>query len=147
MALAFRNLDVSPQDPVDDWGFEGLLAAIDRGDLGDWQRIAAWVDRLPRGERVELLEEVLDAADDSGAVGAFRAYLGLAIQRADAWERQEVADELTRLWRASGLSQGDYARRLGTSRTRLNAYLNGRTVPLATVLVRARHLAGVRTRG
>lgn len=141
MALAFRNLDITPQAPVAEWGFEGLLSAIDRGDLADWERIAAWVARTPRGDAVDLLGEVLDAAEDSGAVAAFRSFVALAVEREEERERQQVAEELDLLWRASGLSQGDYARRLGTSRTRLNAYLNGRTVPLATVLVRARNLA------
>ena len=54
MALAFRNLDVSPDAPVEDWGFEGLLAAVDRGDLTDWRR---WRPPLlaPRGDVADLL--------------------------------------------------------------------------------------------
>ncbi len=141
MALTFRNLEVSPQAPVEEWGFEGLLAAIDRGDLADWQRVAAAVTRAPYGEVADVLGEVLDAAEDVGAVAAFREYLEILGEREAASERREVAEELRDLWRASGLSQGEYARRLGTSRTRLNTYLNGRTIPLATILVRARRLA------
>lgn len=67
MALAFRNLDVSPYAPVEEWGFEGLLAAVDLGDLTDWRRIAAAVARAPRGEVADLLEKVCEAAEDSGA--------------------------------------------------------------------------------
>lgn len=142
MTLRFRNLDVSPDAPVEEWGFEGLLAAVDRGELADWQRVADAVARAPHGEVADLLIEVLDAAEDSGAVGAFRSFLALLAEQEEAHARREVAEELRALWRASGLDQGEYARRLGTSRTRLNTYLNGRTVPLATVLVRARRLAG-----
>jgi hypothetical protein len=141
MALAFRNLDVSPDAPVEEWGFEGLLAAVDRGDLADWRRVAAAVSRAPRGEVAELLHEVFEAAEDSGASAALRRYVDLAVQREERREREAVAGELGALWRASGMDQGTYARRLGTSRSRLNTYLNGRTVPLATVLVRARSLA------
>lgn len=146
MALAFRNLDVSPQAPVEQWGFEGLLAAVDRGDLADWQRVAEAVARAPRGEVADLLAEVLDAAEDVGAVAAFRDYLTLVAEREAVSERREVADELRALWRASGLDQGEYARRLGTSRTRLNTYLNGRTVPLATILIRAHRMAAASPR-
>lgn len=31
MPLRFRNIDATPADPVESWGFEGMLAAIDRG--------------------------------------------------------------------------------------------------------------------
>lgn len=144
MGLAFRNLDVSPDAPVEEWGFEGLLAAVDRGDLADWRRVAAAVARAPRGEVAELLDGVVDAAEDSGSAAALRRYVALAVEREERRERQAVADELVGLWRASGLDQGAYARRLGTSRTRLNSYLNGKTVPLATVLVRAHNLAETR---
>lgn len=140
MALAFRNLDVSPDAPVEEWGFEGLLSAVDRGDLTDWRRIASAVARAPRGELTELLDDVLHAAEDSGAASALRRYVALAVEREGLDERREVAAELVRLWKCSGLDQGAYARRLGTSRPRLNSYLNARTVPLATVLIRARRL-------
>ncbi len=141
MNLAFRNLDVTPDAPPEEWGFEGLLAAVDRGDLTDWRRIAAAVARSPRGVVAELLEEVFEVAEDSGAAAALRRYVALVLEREERHEREAVAGELEALWRASGMDQGTYARRLGTSRTRLNAYLNGRTVPRATVLVRARALA------
>lgn len=34
--LKFRNLGVTPDDPVEQWGVEGILAAIDRGSLRYW---------------------------------------------------------------------------------------------------------------
>jgi len=40
-ALRFRNLDVSPEEPVEDWPFEGVVTAIERGALpigSDWRR-------------------------------------------------------------------------------------------------------------
>lgn len=90
MALTFRNLDVSPDDPVEEWGFEGLLAAVNRGDLADWRRVAACVASAPRGAVAELLDEVLDAAEDVGAVAAFRAFFDLALEREA--QRQRPAD-------------------------------------------------------
>ncbi len=141
MAVSFRNLDVTPDAPVAEWGVEGVLAAVDRGDLSDWSRIAAAVADDPRGEVADLVLEALDLAEDSGAAAALRRHLELAVERADERDRRAVADELASLWRASGLDQATYAHRLGTSRTRFSSYVNGRTVPLATVLVRARRLA------
>lgn len=141
MALAFRNIDVDPSAPVEEWGFEGLLAAVDRGDAGDWRRIAQAVRRNPWGPVARLLErEVFDAAADSGVVGALRGMIALQRSRAEQAERNEVKSEFRALVQASGLPQGAFAERLGTSRTRLNTYLTGKVVPSATMLVRARRV-------
>ena len=37
--LKFRNIDVSPNDPVEKWGVEGILCAFERGYVGDWRKI------------------------------------------------------------------------------------------------------------
>ena len=37
--LKFRNLEVSPDDPVEKWGVEGILCAFERGYINDWRRI------------------------------------------------------------------------------------------------------------
>jgi hypothetical protein len=37
--LKFRNIDVSPNDPVEKWGIEGILCAFERGDVDDWRKI------------------------------------------------------------------------------------------------------------
>lgn len=141
MTLAFRNIDVSPDDPVEVWGFEGLLAAVDRGDVTDWQRVMGAVRTDPWGPVAATLLEVFDVAEDVGAVSAMRAGLELLRAEREQHEREVVAKEMRSLWHNSGMDQAEFARRLGTSRSRLNTYLNGRTVPLATVLVRARAVA------
>lgn len=66
--LKFRNIDASPSDPVEEWGFEGVLAAVERGDLEDWSRLAAVFRADPFGEVAEELAEALDVADAPGAV-------------------------------------------------------------------------------
>jgi len=47
-ALKFRNTIASPDDPVDTWPFEGILAAVERGSLPDWRRLAAAIRADPR---------------------------------------------------------------------------------------------------
>ena len=37
--LKFRNINVSPDDPVEKWGVEGILCAFERGYVDDWRRI------------------------------------------------------------------------------------------------------------
>lgn len=50
MALFFRNLDVTPDDPVEQWGVEGVLAAIDLSSYvsGDVVQSTAMFLRLER---------------------------------------------------------------------------------------------------
>lgn len=141
VSLAFRNLEIAPTAPVEQWGFEGLLAAVDRGEAADWRRIAQAVRRDPWGPVAQLLlGEVLDAAQDVGVAGALRGMVALQRGRAEAADREEVRRELNELLAASGLTQGAFALRLGTSRTRLNTYLSGKVVPSAALMVRARRV-------
>jgi len=37
--LKFRNIDVSPSEPVEKWGVEGILCAFERGGVNDWRKI------------------------------------------------------------------------------------------------------------
>jgi hypothetical protein len=46
-ALRFRNIDASPDDPVETWPFEGILAAVERGILPDWCRLASAIRADP----------------------------------------------------------------------------------------------------
>lgn len=56
---------------------------------------------------------------------------------ATAYERAKVASGLRSALSAAGLTQEAFARLLGTSRPRLSAYLNGRTMPSAALYLRA----------
>lgn len=138
--VRFRNTVASPADPVEEWGFEGLLAAVDRGDIGAWRTIMAAVRKDPYGPVAGVLSEVVEVAEDSGAAGALQVAVQVVRDQQTAADRTAVAAELTRLVEESGLDQGTFARRIGTSRTRLNTYLTGRTMPSALVLLRARRL-------
>lgn len=137
--LQFRNLSLTPDASVEDWGFEGLLAAIDRGGFRDWQRIAFVIEDRPWGPVARILErEVFDAAESSGVVGALRTVIALARAEASVREQQVVAAELRDLFDASGLTRAQFADELGTSQSRLSTYLSGKVTPLATLVVRAR---------
>ena len=39
--LRFRNLDIDPSAPVEDWPEEGIQAALERGSISDYRRVAA----------------------------------------------------------------------------------------------------------
>lgn len=141
MTLRFRNIAVSPDDPVASWGFEGLLAAIERGSMNIWARIAAEVRAHPRGAVASLLdEEVIDAIRPEAERELFRRILQRARQRADEASKAEVARRLRAMVAASGFTQREFAKQLGTSASRLNTYLNGKVTPGADLMVRAERL-------
>ena len=58
--LVFRNLDVSPDDPVETWPYEAVATAIERGSLSDWRRLARAISQDPWGR---LSEDVLAYAE------------------------------------------------------------------------------------
>ena len=45
--LKFRNINISPEDPVETWGVEGILIAFERGCINDWRKIwkAIYIDK------------------------------------------------------------------------------------------------------
>lgn len=142
MTLKFRNLVVSPHDPVEEWGFEGLLTAVERGDINDWRRIAQALLKDPRGKVAAELEDVADAAENPAIPSLLQRILRQARKDSEAEERRAVARELQSCLDASGLDRSQFASRLGTSQSRLSTYLNGKVVPSATLMVRARSIAG-----
>lgn len=153
MTLHFRNLVTSPDAPVAEWGFEGLLAAIERGSMKDWDRVAAELRRHPFGPVARLLEEeVIDAVTHPGERELFRHILKRAREQLEADARAEVANRLRSLLVRSGLSQREFAAQIGTSASRFSTYLSGKVIPGADLMVRAEriapptpHAAGTRT--
>ena len=136
-AAAFRNIDVAPEDPVEEWGVEGILAAIDRGGLTLWQRIADAVCAAPDGEVAADLEQALSGAESASSA----AVLQLVLDAARETSEQRVARRVREAVGSSGVTQAEFARRLGTSASRLSTYATGSVVPSAVMLDRIEHLA------
>lgn len=134
--LTFRNIDVSPDDHVSEWGVEGLLTAIERGEARHWDRIVEWAKRDDSPEFREALAEALDLAEGGGA-----AWIRNVLARLDESPKQRTLRRLNAAWRSSGLSRAAFAARLGTSGSRMSTYLNGSTTPSAEMLEAMEHLA------
>lgn len=135
MPLRFRNIDASPDDPVREWGFEGILAAIDRGYAQHWSRIADAVVADP--DVADVFEEAAAAAESTSTVGLLRAM----IAHRQRTPEQVALDRLRDAFRSTRLTQGELASKLGTSRTRLNSYLTGAVTPSMAVLAEVERLA------
>lgn len=132
--VAFRNINVVESDPVEQWGFEGLLAAIDRGGLAQWRRIIRALEADPYGELAEEVEQAIAIAEDSGA--AFIVAKGL--ERARLSDKERFGRKFRALLAEAELTQSQASEFLGTSRTRVNSYCSGAVTPSAVVVDKVR---------
>jgi DNA-binding transcriptional regulator YiaG len=140
-ALKFRNIDASPEDPVETWPFEGILAAVERGTLLDWHRLANAINADPWGPVAQQVLEAVRLSHPYGTAELLEAVVAKARKQAIDSERENVASEVRDLVARSGLSRQDFAERIGTSRPRLSTYISGKVVPSATLMVRMRRVA------
>ncbi|MQA83958.1 MAG: helix-turn-helix domain-containing protein [Streptosporangiales bacterium] len=140
MSLAFRNLTTSPSDPVGTWPTEAVQAALERGDLEDWQRLATEIDRRPWGQTARQVEEVLGHSRPYGVAELMESVIERARDRAERDEREAVAAEIRQAVARSGLTRAEFASRLGTSASRLSTYATGKVTPSATLMLRIRRL-------
>ena len=140
-ALKFRNITASVDDPVETWPFEGILAAVERGTLPDWRRLAAAIRADPWGPVAQQVLEAVEMSRPYGTSELLTTVIERARQEAADAEREQVAGEIRDLVARSGLSQQDFALRLGTSRPRLSTYMSGKVTPSASLMLRMRRVA------
>lgn len=141
MSLAFRNIDIDPDDPVQDWPTEAVLTALERGGLSHWRRLVAAVRDEPWGPVARRVEEALSVSRPYGAAELMEDALATARAHAEEQERAAVAAEIGELMTASGMTRAEFARSVGTSASRLSTYLGGSVTPSAAMLVRMRRVA------
>ncbi|WP_166982978.1 helix-turn-helix domain-containing protein [Paramicrobacterium fandaimingii] len=135
MPLSFRNIDATPDDPVEKWGFEGMLAAIDRGYARDWRKLVDAVVANP--QLTDEFHEAREAAESHATVALLDAMLVEA--RRTASER--ALDRLRDAYYGTRMTQVELASVIGTSRTRFNSYLTGKVTPSMDVLVAVEEIA------
>ena len=141
--LTFRNVDASPDDPVETWPLQALQIALEQGHLGDWRRIVDAIRVDPWGRVARDIEYVLGYARPYGTADLIENAIRRARRRADTADRATVAERMRAATAASGLSQAAFAERIGTSASRLSTYLSGKVTPSAALLVRAERVAAV----
>ncbi len=139
-ALKFRNITASPDDPVETWPFEGVLAAVERGTLPDWRRLAAAIRADPWGPVAQQVLEAVRLSHPYGTAELLEGVVGRARQLAADSERAAVAAEVRDLVGRSGRSKQDFAERIGTSRSRLSTYMSAKVTPSAALMVRMRRV-------
>jgi DNA-binding transcriptional regulator YiaG len=140
-ALAFRNVTVTPDQPVAEWPIEAIQTALERGGLTHWRRLAEAIANDPWGPVAQSIEEVLGYSRPYGVAEAMERVIADARARAERGDRDVVAAEVRDLVEASGLGRAGFAARIGTSTSRLSTYATGRVTPSAALIVRMRRVA------
>ena len=141
MPNLFRNVEGSPDDPVDTWPYEGMVSVIERGNILDWAPLIDFIRHDPWGRVARNVEVYLGYSDLEDVSAFFRLVLDDARERSEALERKEVQEIVESSWRRSGLTRQDFAKAIGTSPSRLSTYLSGSVVPSAAMVVRMQRVA------
>lgn len=127
--------------PVEFWPTSAIRAALQSGDIAIWQQIVVALKRDPYGRTARQVEEVLDGTESSGIAKALSEVLSRTRAHLEANERAEVARHMRVLIERSGLSQQEFASRIGVPADTLDEYLNATVSPPASLMIRMRRLS------
>ncbi len=142
MSTPLRNVDADLRAPASDWPFEAVLTVLERGGVNSWFELASEIRVDPWGAVARKVEEALAIAHPYGVEPLMRTILSAARRDREQAERLEVATRIRAAVARSGLTQAQFAERIGTSASRLSTYVAGKVVPSATMLVRIEKVAG-----
>lgn len=129
------------EQPVEFWSTAAIRSALQDADITVWQQIVLAIKRDAYGRTARQVEEVLDGARAHGIAKALTEVLARTRTHLEAGERAEVARHARLLIDRSGLSQQEFASRIGASDAELAGYLAGAVSPPATLMVRMRRLS------
>jgi hypothetical protein len=131
--LRFRNLTISPDDPVSEWGVEGVLAALERGGLSHVRRIVRALEADPFGDFADDIAEAARLSD-----GPVPRLVVDVLGRLRESDSEHVAHQVRDASACSGMSQRQIAASLRIAPALLSRYSHGNTVPSAATLARIR---------
>ncbi|TPG25518.1 helix-turn-helix transcriptional regulator [Mycolicibacterium hodleri] len=140
-AAAARRRPAVDQRPVEFWPTSAIRAALETDDLAVWQRIVVAIKRDPYGRTARQVEEVLGTEPPYGVSKALDEVLNRTRALLEANECAEVARHVHLLIERSGLGHDEFASRIGIPVDEFADYLQGRTSPSASLMIRMRRLS------
>lgn len=135
MTVAIRNVNVASDD-VTTWPFEAIVTLIERGTIGDWAVLGRAIGADPWGGVARQVSEWVALSDEPDVAALLRRRIVRARADLERNERAEVAARVRQRVSESGLTSAEFARRIGTSRTRLSTYCAGSVTPSAALFLR-----------
>lgn len=142
----FRNVEGSPDEPIEDWPAEAIQAALERGSLSQWRRLATAIRGDPWGRVARIVEDIAGWGELYGVDALMRRVIAGARRDVDAAARARYAAKVRAARQRTGLTLREFARLVGTSASRLSDYERARTAPTTDVLGRIEHVADVHAR-
>ena len=127
--------------PVEFWPTAAIREALETDDLTVWQRIVVAIKRDPYGRTARQVEEVLESTRPYGVSKALSEVLTRTRENLEASERAEVARQIRLLLSRSGLKPQEFASRIGVPGEALAGYIEGKTSPSASLMVRMSRLS------
>jgi hypothetical protein len=127
--------------PVEFWPTSAIRSALETGDITVWQRIVVAIKRDPFGRTARQVEEVLEHTEPLGISKALSEVLARSRQHLEANERAEAARHVRLLLDRSGLSEQEFASRIGVPSADLAIYLEAKVSPPASLMIRMRRLS------
>ena len=118
-----------------------IRSALQSGDITVWQKIVVAIKRDPYGRTARQVEEVLAQSGPGGVAKALNEVIVRSRTHLEANERAEAARHIGRLLERSGLSEQEFASRIGVSSADLAEFLAGRISPPASLVIRMRRLS------
>jgi hypothetical protein len=122
--------------PVEFWPTAAIREALETDDLTVWQRIVGAIKRDPYGRTARQVEEVLESTRPYGVSKALSEVLTRARESLEVNERAEVARQIRLLLSRSGLKPQEFASRIGVPGEELAGYIEGKTSPSASLMIR-----------
>ncbi len=142
--MRFRNIDLDPTRPLDEWPAEAIETLMDRGVHSDWSRLVATIRDNPWGPAARTAESVAHWGTHPGVDVLVLDAVAGARRSWDVQARRRYAERI-RSWRhQAGLTQRQLAELAGTSASRLSAYENARVAPTTDVLGRIEQVVNAR---
>jgi hypothetical protein len=129
------------EKPVEFWPTAAIREALETDELTVWQRIVTAIKRDPYGRTARQVEEVLESTRPYGVSKALSEVLTRTRENLEANERAEVARQIRVMVGRSGLKPTEFASRIGVPGDELAGYLEGKTSPPASLMVRMSRLS------
>lgn len=117
------------------------IATCDGGGIEEWRGQVAHVAANPWNPYVADVTALAVAADRPVFVAVLSEARKIYVERFERREREQVGREIRRLVAVSGLTQREFARRMGTSASRVSTYVNGLVTPSASMMIRIRRVS------
>jgi DNA-binding Xre family transcriptional regulator len=128
-----RHLELRRDAPAEELPSVAIVDILERGDLSDWQPIAAAIARDPYGRFADRVMHLIDAHPMYGTSPLWRSWIDRCRARAEAGGRHMHEIDLAALRRELGLTQVEVADRAGMSQSDFSKLERRRDVRLSTL--------------